>query len=257
MTTVAFTRPADRLEESVRLAESMGLKVMAAPSLEIMDGDPEDFRMAADMIANRKVSYVVFGSGTGVERCHQFFGDGFRDMFSEVKVVAIGPNTKMVLESRGVEAEIMPDDYSSYGIVDTLGKSVSGKGVLLVRSDMGSEVLKVGLEGNGAKVTEFAAYRLRKVGMTEELGKIMDTMVAGKLDALAFTSPMSAESFIGLLEERQGKADAEALLRKVCVCAIGKPTAMKLFSLGRDPDLVPEKTTFEDMLQAIVMKFKR
>ncbi len=256
MTKVAFTRPADRIEESVKFAESMGLEVMAAPSLEIYDGDPKDFREAAKMIADGKVSFVVFGSGTGVERCHNFFGDAFSGMFGGVTVVAIGPNTKAVLERRGVNAEVMPEDYSSYGIVDILGASVAGKEVLLVRSDMGSEVLKLGLEKNGATVKEFAAYRLRKVGMTEELEKIMDAMQEGGLDALAFTSPMSAESFLTLLENRHGKANAASMLKNVCVAAIGKPTAMKLTALGRVPDIVPALTTFADMLEAIKEKFE-
>ena len=121
---------------------------------------------------------------------------------------------------------------------------------------MGSEVLKLGLEKNGATVKEFAAYRLRKVGMTEELEKIMDAMQEGGLDALAFTSPMSAESFLTLLENRHGKANAASMLKTVCVAAIGKPTAMKLTALGRVPDIVPALTTFADMLEAIKEKFE-
>lgn len=37
----------------------------------------------------------------------------------------------------------------------------------------------------------------------------------------------------------------------VRVAAIGRPTAEMLRSLGREPDLVPSKSTFRDLLVAI------
>lgn len=257
MITVAFTRPLDRIGESLKLAESMGLKAMAAPSLEIKDGDPEEFRRTAEMIGEGRVSFVVFGSGTGVDRCAGFYGEGFKHMFEKVTTVAIGPNTRKVLDGYGIRTDIMPDDYSSYGIVDILGDSVRGKGVLLVRSDMGSRVLMEGLTKNGAEVTEFAAYKLDKVGMTDSLLHIMEGIGDGTVDAVAFTSPMSAESFFGLMEEKYGKDAADSMMGKVCVAAIGRPTAMRLENLGRTPDVVPQKTTFADTLEAIKERFEK
>lgn len=254
MTTLAFTRPADRIAESVKMAQDMGFKVMAAPSLEIMEGSKEDYDHVESILEEGKVDYAVFGSGTAVEKCVQRFGTNrFKQLFSGCIIVAIGPNTSAVLSKSGdTDHDIMPlNDHSSYGIVDAIGRDVRGKIVLLVRSDSGSDLLLDGLRDNGAEVIDFAAYRLKEVGMTDELSKIMDGINGGSVDVMAFTSPMSAESFILLLRDRYGVIKAAEMMENVKVAAIGRPTYMKLESLGRKPDLIPERTTFFDMLSTI------
>lgn len=254
MITVAFTRPADKIAESVKLAESLGMEAVAAPSLEILDGEESEYKNAELALSSGKVEIAVFGSGTAVEKCIAVFGtEKFKTLFEGKTLVAIGPYTSMMLKKiGGLDHDIMPvDDYSSYGIVKALNGKVDGKGVMLVRSDSGSDVLKQGLLDDGADIIEFASYRLKKVGMTDDLAILMDGFEDGSIDAVGFTSPMSADSFFSLLNKRFGEAESKEILSKRKVAAIGRPTAMKLTSLGRAPDIVPEKTTFEDMLKAI------
>lgn len=261
MTTLAFTRPADRIAESVKMAQEMGFDVLAAPSLEIMDGCQEDYDTVERFLVEGKVDYAIFGSGTAVEKCIQRFGrDKFKELFSKPVIVAIGPTTSSVLFKLGeVEFDVMPvNDYSSYGIIDAIGKYVRGKTALLVRSDNGSDVLTKGLEESGATVIDFPSYRLKAVGMTEDLAYIMDSMDDGSVDVIAFTSPMSAESFFLFLEVRYGKSKVKDIMSNIKIAAIGRPTALKLKSLGFFVDVVPSNTTFIDMLQSIknVMSFQ-
>jgi uroporphyrinogen-III synthase len=251
MTLLAFTRPGKRIGESVALAESMGFDVLAAPSLEIMDGYPEDFAEAEKLIAAGGVDIMVFGSATAVEECVRVWGGRFPALAKMSVAVSIGPNTAAALRNAGIEPAMSPDDHSSYGLVELLKEDAKGKRIMLVRSDMGSEVLKSGLVEAGADVTEFAAYRLKTAGATPEMDAIMDALLAGKVDVLAFTSPMSAASFVAMLSGRCGDAEAMSALRGCKVAAIGTPTALKLEELGRRPDIVPSKTTFPDMLEAI------
>jgi uroporphyrinogen-III synthase len=126
---------------------------------------------------------------------------------------------------------------------------VSGCKVMLVRSDSGSDVLKEGLQGAGADVVEFQSYRLEEAGETPELLRIFEALESGGLDAVAFTSPMSASVFIGRMRERFG-GRADPILDSIAIAAIGRPTSMRLKELGHPPRIVPEKTTFKDMLQA-------
>jgi uroporphyrinogen-III synthase len=238
MITLAFTRPRKRLEESVALAEGMGFRVMAAPSLEISEGDPEDFDRAETLLTTGRADIVVFGSTTGVEECARAYGGRMRWILNRTTVVSIGPSTSRALRDAGVRVDSVPEDYSSQGLVDMLAGSVRGKTVLLIRSDRGSEVLNMGLARNGARVEELAAYRL-------------ETLEGGGLDALAFSSPMSASSFAEGLDSLYGGGAARKMLRGTCVAAIGGPTASRLKDLGRPPDVVPGRTTFADMLEAV------
>ncbi len=250
---IAFTRPADKIDESLSLAESLGLEAMAAPSLRAMPGYDSDYLAAERDLLSGKVSFAVFGSGTAVEFCSKKWGDGrFASLFSRIPAVSIGPHTSDVLAGHGMEAAMMPqDDYSSYGVVAMLSPLVRGKGVMLVRSDSGTDILREGLSDAGAEVIEFPAYRLEKVGMTPELKAIMGALESGGLDAIAFTSPMSASSFREELEAEYGADKADRMLSSVDRAAIGRPTSERLKQLGHPPQIVPEKTTFRDMLLEI------
>ena len=249
---MAFTRPADKIAESVELAESLGMSAMAAPSLRILEGTDAAYEAAESALTSGFVDYAVFGSGTAVESCCARWGDEkFSTIFLGCSIVSIGPHTSEVLRAHGLAAGLMPqDDYSSYGVVGMLSGKVARKTVMLVRSDSGTDVLRDGLAKAGAKVMEFAAYRLVKAGTTEELARIMDAVESGSLDVMAFTSPMSATMF---LEEMRGRFGdrADPLLGRMKLAAIGRPTAQRLSELGHPPDIVPEKTTFKDMLEAI------
>ena len=150
-----------------------------------------------------------------------------------------------------------PEDYSSYGLVEMLRDGVRGRKVMVVRSDSGSDVLSDGLRDAGAEVTDVAAYRLKKAGMGNGLLHMMLSIKRGHMDCMAFTSPMSAQSFFDDIRDFFGQEDADRYMRdNVMVAAIGRPTAMKLESLGRKPDIVPERTTFRDMLEAIKAEFE-
>ncbi len=249
---MAFTRPADKIAESIELAESLGMSALAAPSLIILEGTDAAYNAAESVLTSGFVDYAVFGSGTAVESCCARWGDEkFSTIFLGPSIVSIGPHTTDVLKAHGVKAGLMPqDDYSSYGVVEMLSDKVKRKTVLLVRSDSGTDVLRDGLAKAGAKVIEFAAYRLQKAGVTDDLVKIMDAIESGNLDVMAFTSPMSASTFIEEMKNRFGDR-ADSLLDSIKLAAIGKPTALRLTELGHPPAIVPEKTTFNDMMVAI------
>lgn len=249
MTVVGFTRPVDKIKDSVKEAEDMGFQVMAAPSLEILPGDDSEFDRLKDSLSAGAIA--VFGSSTAVEQCQKRFGDSFRGMFEGVRVVSIGPATSKKLESVGIKADSMPEDYSSYGLVDLLKDDVKGRRVVIIRSDSGSEVLSDGLSEAGADLVTVAVYKLKEVGMCPAILHMYISVKRGRMDVMAFTSPKSASSFITGIERHFGKEQADGYLRQIRIAAIGRPTAEMLESLGFKPDIVPAETTFHDMLAAI------
>lgn len=249
MTVVGFTRPVDKIKDSVKEAEDMGFQVMAAPSLEILPGDDAEFDRLKDSLSAGAIA--VFGSSTAVEQCQKRFGDSLRGMFEGVRVISIGPATSKKLESVGIKADSMPEDYSSYGLVDLLRGDVGGKRVVVIRSDSGSEVLSDGLAEAGADLVTVAVYKLKEVGMCPAILHMYISIKRGRMDVMAFTSPKSASSFVAGIEKHFGKEQADGYLRKIRIAAIGRPTAEMLESLGFKPDIVPSETTFHDMLAAI------
>ncbi len=247
MTLLGFTRPANRLDESIVLAESMGFQVLAAPSLDIIPADDSEFERLVSSIIDG--SYVVFCSPTAVEQCVRRYGDAFPRMFRGTNVVPIGPTTARHLIDAGVCCLDMPDDFSSAGVVDTLHDSVGGRRVILIRSDSSSDTLSEGMVDAGADLVDIHSYHLEEAEFGSEQEDMMRAIVDGRMDVMAFTSPRSAESFIrrmdGIYE------DSRQHLSSIRLAAIGEPTSRMLTSLGFPDHIVPERSTFEDMLSAI------
>ncbi len=249
MTVLGFTRPSKRLADSIKEAEAMGFTVMAAPSLEISHGDESEFERLEASIGPGIP--VIVGSSTAVEECQAHFGDRLPALLEGCRVVSIGPATTRKLRSAGVRVDDEPEDYSSYGLVELLKDDVRGRRVVVVRSDSGTDILSDGLREAGADLVDIASYKLKGIGMCPALLHMLMSIKAGRMDVMAFTSPMSASSFVGHLEQQFGKERGDAYLRGVKIAAIGRPTSERLRELGFEPDIVPENTTFHDMLQAI------
>ncbi|MGE0014590.1 MAG: uroporphyrinogen-III synthase [Candidatus Methanomethylophilaceae archaeon] len=251
MTRIGFTRPVERLKDSIKEAEEMGFDVVAAPSMRIISGDKEEFERARESILSGRASYAVFGSITAVEECVREYGEEFVPLFSRVKIISIGPSTEKALMSAGLKTDSLPEEFSSAGIVDLLKDSVKGKTVLLMRSDSGSDVLYNGLAGAGAETLSIATYKLEEYGMNSALLHLITAIKGGKIDVMAFTSPMSARIFYSQIVAQTGDAAAAEMMGRLKVAAIGKPTSEALRSLGREPDIVPKDSTFRDLLEAI------
>lgn len=249
MTVIGFTRPSKRLKDSVKEAEELGFEVMAAPSLDIQSGDASEFQRLEENLAPGVP--VIFGSATAVEECRKYFGDRLAGLFTECRVISIGPNTTKYLAKEGIKVSAVPEDFSSFGLVDLLKDEIHGKKVIIVRSDSGTDILSDGLKDAGAELVDIASYKLQDMGMTSALLHMFIAIKRNEMDVMAFTSPMSAKSFFEQMESYYGKEKMEQYMASVKVAAIGKPTAMRLESLGRKPDIVPERTTFHDMLLAI------
>ncbi len=248
MTVLGFTRPVQRLEASVSEAECMGFRVIAAPSLEIMPGDESEFlRLESSLEPGVP---VIFGSSTAVEQCSLRFGERLPSMLSETRVISIGPATTRSLEKVGVRVDSVPEDFSSYGLVELLRDDVRNRRVIIVRSDSGTDILSDGLRDSGADLVDIASYRLKKVGMCPELLRMFEAIRDREMDVMAFTSPMSASSFVEGMREHFGK-EADGYLKGIRLAAIGRPTSERMTSLGFPPDIVPAETTFRDMLLTI------
>jgi uroporphyrinogen-III synthase len=244
LTVIAFTRPERRLTESISLAESAGFTVLAAPSLEIIPCSVNEMEQLFKSIVPGNV--VVFTSATSAEECGR--SPLFKSSMEGAVILSIGPGTAKALERFGVATDIMPAEYSSEGIVRHMHDSVKGKRIILIRSGHGSRILDNGLRAMGAEVVDFTAYSLEPAD-PKYLDAILDAGSLGRIDVFAFTSPLSAKSFVSAAEKKG--INAYDMLGKAKVAAIGRPTKDMLISLNMNVDIIPENATFEDMLNEI------
>jgi len=232
---VAVFRPDDeRLDDAVELLDSLGADPVPDPMLEVRPtgASPEPGE------------YVVLTSKTGVELAAEA---GWEP--GDATVCAIGSSTADALRERGYAVDLVPEEYTSAGLVDALEDRVSGARVEVARSDHGSPVLTEGLAGAGADVHETVLYRLvRPEGSGESAALAAD----GELDAALFTSSLTVEHFLDAAAERGVREAAVAGLNETVVGAIGPPTRETAEAAGIAVDVVPDVADFEELACAVV-----
>lgn len=233
---VAVFRPDDeRLSEAVELLDSLGATPVADPMLAIESTGAAP-RIDAD--------FTVLTSKTGVELAeHAGWEPG------DVSVCAIGDRTARALREAGYDVDLVPEEFSSTGLVDALADRVDGARVEVARSDHGSTVLIDGLNEAGAYVHETVLYELiRPPGSGESARRA----AAGELEGALFTSSLTVEHFLDAAEEHGVRGEAVAGLAEATVGAIGEPTRKTAEDHGITVDIVPERASFEELACAVV-----
>jgi len=226
---VAVFRPDDeRIANATTLLEDLGATPVPDPMLAVE---------ATDATPRTDADYVILTSKTGAELVS---AAGWEP--GAATVCAIGPATAEALRDEGYSVDIVPEEYTSSGLVDRLADEVDGARIEVARSDHGSPVLLEGLEDAGAYVHETILYRLVR---PDESGESAEAAAAGELDAACFTSSLTVEHFLEAAEARGVREDALEGLSAATVGVIGDPTAETARSLGIAVDIVPEAATFD------------
>ncbi|WP_435098765.1 uroporphyrinogen-III synthase [Halorubrum sp. N11] len=232
---VAVFRPADeRIEDAETLLASLGADPVADPMLTVepTGATPGD------------AAYVVLTSKTGVELAAEA---GWEP--GDATLAAIGPATADAARTAGWTVDLVPDEYTSAGLVAALESRVDGESVEVARSDHGSDVLLAGLREAGATVNETVLYRLTR---PRGAGESAELAAAGDLDAAAFTSSLTVTHFLDAAAERGVRETAIAGLNDAVVGAIGSPTAETAADCGIDVDVIPDDADFEALAQVVV-----
>ncbi|MFH5800346.1 uroporphyrinogen-III synthase [Haladaptatus sp. CMAA 1911] len=236
---VAVFRPDDeRLDEAVDLLESLDVTPVPDPMLAVRPSDT----------APRQADFVVLTSKTGVELAHEA---GWNP--GDATICAIGEPTAATLREHGYDVHIVPDRFSSRGLVATLADHVDGKTVEVARSDHGSDVLTDGLADAGADVHETILYELVR---PEGSGRSAELAAEGDLDAALFTSSLTVEHFLAAAEERGIRTEALDGLQDATVGTIGDPTRDTARERGIRVDVVPDTASFDLLAREAVERLR-
>lgn len=250
---VAVFRPDDgRASEAAELIESLGADPVADPMLAIEpttgEGGSGSGAPGSDdsaVVSPREdAEYVILTSKTGVEIAAD---EGWTS--GNAVVCAIGRSTADAIESTGYTVDLVPEEYSSAGLVEALEEDVAGERVEVARSDHGSDVLTAGLEAAGAYVHETVLYRLVR---PDGSGESVELAADGALDAALFTSSLTVSHFLAAADARGVRRDAIDGLTGAVVGAIGEPTRNTAEKAGIEVDVVPETADFETLATTVV-----
>ncbi|MFC6963721.1 uroporphyrinogen-III synthase [Halocatena marina] len=233
MTAIAVFRPNDdRMTHAVSLLEELGVEPIADPMLAV---EP------TGAVPREDADYTILTSKTGVELAAEsgWSGSG--------TICAIGDSTAGSLDDHGYAADIVPDEFSSRGLVASLADRVDGTRIEVARSDHGSSLLTDGLANAGAYVHETVLYRLVR---PPEAGVSSERIDA--IDGALFTSSLTVEHFLDAAQERDSREAAIEGLNNAIVGAIGEPTQKTAEAAGIAVDAIPKRADFETLARTVV-----
>lgn len=233
---VAAFRPADGRAAAARdRLEALGADPVIDPMLELVTTG-EAPRTDAD--------YVVLTSPAAAEIVADLSWEP-----GGARVCAIGDRTAAALEASGIDVDVVPETYTSRGLVETLADRIEGADIEVARSDHGTPDLLAGLRDAGATVNETVLYRLRR---PENAGESAELVARGKLDAVLFTSALTVEHFLEAASDRGIEPVVREGLSDIAVGAIGAPTAEAAQESGIEVDVVPSTVSFDRLATEVV-----
>jgi len=248
---VVITRAAAQASAFARLLSAAGADVLEAPTIAI--GPPDSWGpLDAALERLSTFQWVVFTSVNGVAMVGARLADrglGWTAL-TGVRAAAIGPATATALESCGVRADVVPEEYRAEGLVERLRELVRpGDAVLLPRAAQTRDVLATELARLGAQVSEVPVYRTRPV--TEAAAGLRAALERGEVDVVTFTSSSTAQSFAALFTDEE----RARLLAGVTIASIGPITAATAASVGLATRVMPDEYTIPALARAIVAHF--
>ncbi len=212
------------------------------------------------VIGEGPIDWLVFMSSTGVDAFFDVLNPDSNSLpggAGQPRLIAVGPMTSEALIRHGVQSAVVPEKYSSGGILDYFSKfELKGRRVVLIRSSAADDHLSVSLTSRGAFVETITVYRSTVPASVESVLDFLAGLEKGQFQAVLFTSAASASNLFSIAERENPRSHLIRLMSSTLVGAIGPATAERLRELGLDPS-VPEKYLVENAIDELVRKAER
>jgi uroporphyrinogen-III synthase len=250
---IVVTRAPKHAREMVRALEGLGAEVLLLPTVEF--APPEDWRGLDDAL--RRLSgfdAILFLSRNAVryvfERSRELGIKRETSVSAKCMIAAVGPGTAQEIGSEGWRVDFVAEVQTGEALVGELGNRVSGKKVLLPRSDRRDERLSNALRAAGADLTEVVAYRTVVPEKIDQ--KLLARIRGGEVDAIIFASPSSFHIFSDCV----GAEEVANLSGRVQFAAIGPTTANTMRGAGARVNIVAAEPSATGLAIAILAYYR-
>lgn len=248
---ILVTRSREQAGALSEILSLEGAETVEMPTIEI---EPALSQEHLDDVLSRlsEFHWLLFTSVNGVKgffnHLHQHGLDS-RKLYG-LKVCSIGEATATVLRKYGIQADLIPPEYSSHGILACLKEvGIKGKRLLLLCSQMTNQELVHGLSEMGAEAEPVMVYRTLPAGRGDS--KVKELLIKEEVDVVTFTSPSTVRGLITLME-----GNVEALNKTVIAC-VGPVTAAAAVESGLRVDVIARKYTINGLVEALVERYRK
>jgi uroporphyrinogen-III synthase len=257
--TVAITA-ARRREEFGAALERRGARIVYAPAIRIVPlPDDAELRDATMRCLAAPLDFVVATTGIGFRGwidAADTWGlvEKLTESIGQARVLARGPKARGAIRASGLREAWSPESESSSEVLDHLISSYELEGTRIAVQLHGEPLpdMVQTLRLAGADVIEVPVYRWVPPDDGGPLRRLVETVGASGVDAVAFTSAPAAASFLRCADEHDlGAAVRDALRGGVMAACVGPVAAGPL--LRQDiPVVQPSRGRLGALVREIV-----
>ncbi len=252
---IAITYSGRSIREFSDRVISEGGKVIALPTIEIVPMDSKVVEQIIKLLSSRNHDIIAFLSANAVDvlidlACEICLVEEVVSLLNSRTIIAIGPRTKMELDKHNIRVDIVPEKYSTQGLIETLASNISfvrGKRIMIPRSGEADDSFRRSLMDLGIiDIDEVTLYNIRtpKKPNNEIWGEFVSLLAVRMLDCLIFTSPSSVKALFWTLKNSYKLPDIEKELNHIkTIIAIGPRTGQELRRIGIRASIAEIHTT--------------
>ena len=248
---IVITRAAVQSSEILEELYAQGASPIIFPLVAF--AEPQDFStLDAGLLRLGEFDWLIFTSENAVHAVSgrlQALGRSLDDVGRPARVGAVGPTTARAAENAGFSVTYSAKTHSGVSLANELDRSISGKSILLPRSNRANPDLPELLRLHGGLVTEAIAYLTMAPADLDP--SQLAAISSGQLDAIVFFSPTAVEHF----EALSGPGRLRNLQDGVAIVAVGPITATALEKVGVKVMVVAADTTCAAVVNALVNFF--
>lgn len=224
---LGITRNEQDSREFSRLVSLEGGHAISLPTIEIVSKGEHAAREFLDKLRGRRYDYCAFMSPQAVSIVFKMRSSKeIADALESTEVIAIGPKTRVDLEERGVKVKLVPESFSSEGIVSLLsGMLPKGKQIIVPRSSMANDYLRSSLEALGMHVDEILLYSVRPCRVSPIWHYFSLLLQQRQVNGMIFTSASAVEAFFDIMSKVLPGVQLDELTK---VISIGPYTSKQL-----------------------------
>jgi uroporphyrinogen III methyltransferase/synthase len=247
---IIVTRSRAQASSLSKELRELGAEVIEFPTIEIsLIPDNSNLDRAIDSVSD--YSWIIFTSVNSVEI---FFKRvmSIKDarILAGIKIAVIGSATAMSLNEYGIKADIIPEQFTSEGIVKALESykaELKGKKVLIPGSLIARDLLPVSLTAMGALVEAVPVYENKTPEYTAEY---IDSIFDKNLYLCTFTSSSTVTNFIDILKVN----NRNKYISKINGASIGPVTSKTAKEAGINLSIEAGVHTIPSLVSEIVNK---
>lgn len=249
------------LESLSRMLEAEGAAVARYPLVAIHDApDPRPVSQWLDRLISGAMQDTIWFTGEGVQRIAQLAqaerrADAFVEALVRTRVITRGPKPAKLLNALGVRKFISTKVHTTDGLLALLGEySLANRGIgVQMYGDQPNLALEAFLQGRGADYMPVYPYVYAPQSGAERVVELIQEILSGKLDAVAFTSTSQLRRLQEVSKACGLESPLIVAMHRIVVAAVGPLIAKELTDWGVKVHAVPAGSYFmRPLIQELV-----